>query len=249
MAAARWQRAAPSDLPRTLSARRLLQVWILLSIATLSALPWMIVEFKKADYSVHYQGERASGVGGVKRVWDEARAGWWGGVRGDAAARPPCSAAHAPTRASPPPPHPPMRAPAWFIAGIFVILAVSASIYEVAMHLEYYSKPRLQIRVVRILCMVPIYAIDSWLSLRFKEARWGGVWVWVCVWVGGGGGVRGSGGRGGGAARCSPCGSLATPDPKPPTPLPHPTPLPGFTSTPCASATRRLSSTTFSPFW
>ena len=42
------------------------------------------------------------------------------------------------------------------------------------MHLEYYSKPRLQIRVVRILCMVPIYAIDSWLSLRFKEARWVG---------------------------------------------------------------------------
>lgn len=25
-------------------------------VATLSALPWMIVEFKKADYSVHYQG-------------------------------------------------------------------------------------------------------------------------------------------------------------------------------------------------
>lgn len=60
---------------------------------------------------------------------------------------------------------------AWFIAGIFVILAVSASIYEVAMHLEYYNRPKLQLRVVRILWMVPIYAVDSWLSLRFKEAR------------------------------------------------------------------------------
>jgi len=60
---------------------------------------------------------------------------------------------------------------AWFIAGVFVILSVSASIYEVAMHLEYYSRPRLQIRVIRILWMVPIYAIDSWMSLRFKEAR------------------------------------------------------------------------------
>lgn len=59
---------------------------------------------------------------------------------------------------------------AWFIAGIFVILAVTASIYEVAMHLEYYNRPRLQLRVVRILCMVPIYAIDSWASLRFKDA-------------------------------------------------------------------------------
>lgn len=90
-------------------------MWILLAVATLSALPWMVVEFKKADYSVHYQ--------------------------------------------------------AWFIAGIFVILAVSASIYEVAMHLEYYNRPKLQLRVVRILWMVPIYAVDSWLSLRFKEAR------------------------------------------------------------------------------
>ncbi|PSC68080.1 transmembrane 184C [Micractinium conductrix] len=90
-------------------------VWILLAVATLSALPWMVVEFKRAKYSVHYQ--------------------------------------------------------AWFIAGVFVILAVSASIYEVAMHLEYYNRPRLQLRVVRILWMVPIYAVDSWLSLRFKEAR------------------------------------------------------------------------------
>ncbi|KAI3428292.1 hypothetical protein D9Q98_006671 [Chlorella vulgaris] len=90
-------------------------IWILMAVATLSALPWMVMEFKRAQYSVHYQ--------------------------------------------------------AWFIAGIFVILAVSASIYEVAMHLEYYNRPRLQLRVVRILWMVPIYAVDSWLSLRFKEAR------------------------------------------------------------------------------
>jgi hypothetical protein len=38
------------------------------------------------------------------------------------------------------------------------------------MHLEYYNNPRLQIRVVRILCMVPIYALDAWLCLRFKDA-------------------------------------------------------------------------------
>lgn len=52
-----------------------------------------------------------------------------------------------------------------------MILATSVSIYEVAMHLEYYNCPKLQIRVVRILWMVPIYAVNSWLSLRFKEAR------------------------------------------------------------------------------
>ncbi len=37
---------------------------------------------------------------------------------------------------------------------------------QVAMHLEHYNQPKLQIRVVRILWMVPIYAADSWLSLR-----------------------------------------------------------------------------------
>ncbi|WPT16217.1 Transmembrane protein 184C [Picochlorum sp. SENEW3] len=89
-------------------------VWVLIAVCTLSALPWMMYEFKKADFSVHYQ--------------------------------------------------------AWFMAGIFVILAVSVSVYEVAMHLEYYNCPKLQIRVVRILWMVPIYAVDSWLCLRFKDA-------------------------------------------------------------------------------
>jgi len=57
---------------------------------------------------------------------------------------------------------------AWLIAGLFVLLAVPVTIYEVAMHLEYFSRPRLQIYVIRILWMVPIYAVDAWLALRFK---------------------------------------------------------------------------------
>ena len=36
------------------------------------------------------------------------------------------------------------------------------------MQLEYFSRPKLQIRVIRILWMVPIYALDSWLALRFE---------------------------------------------------------------------------------
>lgn len=39
------------------------------------------------------------------------------------------------------------------------------------MHLEHYNRPALQIRVIRILWMVPIYALDAWLSLRFSDAR------------------------------------------------------------------------------
>lgn len=54
------------------------------------------------------------------------------------------------------------------MAGIFVLLAVPVTIYEVAMHLEYFSRPRLQIYVIRILWMVPIYAVDAWLALKFK---------------------------------------------------------------------------------
>ena len=54
------------------------------------------------------------------------------------------------------------------MAGIFVLLALPVSIYEVAMQLEYFSRPTLQIRVIRILWMVPIYALDSWFALRFK---------------------------------------------------------------------------------
>lgn len=60
---------------------------------------------------------------------------------------------------------------AWFIAGMFVIITVPISVYEVAMHTEYYTRPRLQRHVIRILWMVPIYSLDAWLALRFKDAR------------------------------------------------------------------------------
>lgn len=43
--------------------------------------------------------------------------------------------------------------------------------YEVALHLEYYSRPALQRHIIRILLMPPIYALDSWFCLRFINAR------------------------------------------------------------------------------
>lgn len=39
------------------------------------------------------------------------------------------------------------------------------------MHTEYYTRPKLQRHVIRILWMVPIYALDAWFALRFKDAR------------------------------------------------------------------------------
>eukprot|EP00980_Cylindrotheca_fusiformis_P020600 scaffold7656_cov104-Cylindrotheca_fusiformis.AAC.2 len=58
---------------------------------------------------------------------------------------------------------------AWFSAGAFVLLGFPISIYGIATHLANYNKPDEQCYIVRILWMVPIYSIESWLCLRYKE--------------------------------------------------------------------------------
>jgi hypothetical protein len=60
---------------------------------------------------------------------------------------------------------------AWFLAGLFCILGLPITMYEVALHLEYYSRPALQRHIIRILLMPPIYALDAWFCLRFISAR------------------------------------------------------------------------------
>ncbi|XP_044175007.1 transmembrane protein 184C-like [Acropora millepora] len=59
---------------------------------------------------------------------------------------------------------------AWFIAGCFVFLTIPISLWGILQHLVNYTQPELQRRIVRILWMVPIYATDSWLALRFPKA-------------------------------------------------------------------------------
>jgi hypothetical protein len=82
----------------------------------------------------------------------------------------------------------------WVVAGVFVGVAVVASIRLIRGHLNNFTKPIVQskvswlhgscwrlsflstaltddescLQIVGILWMVPIYATDSWLSLRFK---------------------------------------------------------------------------------
>lgn len=58
---------------------------------------------------------------------------------------------------------------AWFSAGAFVLLGFPISIYGISTHLANYNKPDEQSYVVRILWMVPIYSIESWLCLRYKD--------------------------------------------------------------------------------
>ena len=56
----------------------------------------------------------------------------------------------------------------WLIATCFVAVTLPISIWEIIMHLRYMQVPLLQVPVIRILWMVPIYTVDSWLALRFS---------------------------------------------------------------------------------
>ncbi|CAM9251096.1 unnamed protein product [Discosporangium mesarthrocarpum] len=58
---------------------------------------------------------------------------------------------------------------AWFSGGACVLLCFPITMREIYMHLSHWQMPHVQRYVVRILWMVPIYAVESWLALRFKE--------------------------------------------------------------------------------
>jgi Organic solute transporter Ostalpha len=60
---------------------------------------------------------------------------------------------------------------AWHSAGVMMGGTVILSIRLVYLHFTHWYMPGVQKYVVRILFMVPIYAIQSWLSLRFHHAR------------------------------------------------------------------------------
>ncbi|XP_028332724.1 transmembrane protein 184ba [Gouania willdenowi] len=53
------------------------------------------------------------------------------------------------------------------VSGFFVWVALVLTCHQIYMHLRFYSAPREQRHIVRILFIVPIYAFDSWLSLMF----------------------------------------------------------------------------------
>lgn len=58
---------------------------------------------------------------------------------------------------------------AWFSAGAFVLLGFPISMGGIISHLSNYNQPNVQCYIVRILWMVPIYSIESWLCLRFHR--------------------------------------------------------------------------------
>uniref|UniRef100_A0A1A9WHJ7 Transmembrane protein 184C n=1 Tax=Glossina brevipalpis TaxID=37001 RepID=A0A1A9WHJ7_9MUSC len=55
------------------------------------------------------------------------------------------------------------------IGGLFVLSAVPVSIFHIIQHVIHFTKPILQKHIIRILWMVPIYALNAWLGLLFPK--------------------------------------------------------------------------------
>lgn len=53
------------------------------------------------------------------------------------------------------------------IGGVFVLVAIPLSLWEIIQHVIHYNQPKLQKHVIRILWMVPIYAVNAWLGLAY----------------------------------------------------------------------------------
>ncbi|KAJ2950459.1 hypothetical protein O0L34_g8702 [Tuta absoluta] len=55
------------------------------------------------------------------------------------------------------------------VGGGFVLLALPISVWQITQHIVHYNKPSLQKHIIRILWMVPIYALNAWIGLEFPE--------------------------------------------------------------------------------
>ena len=56
---------------------------------------------------------------------------------------------------------------AWALSGSFAWLSIILTCHQIIQHLKFYTQPREQKWIVRILFMVPIYSLSSWLSLKY----------------------------------------------------------------------------------
>jgi hypothetical protein len=67
-------------------------------------------------------------------------------------------------------------------AGAISVLSTTIAMFEIISHLQNVHSPELQTYVVRILFIVPVFAIDCWLSLRFAQTdpKWI-VYINACV--------------------------------------------------------------------
>ena len=57
----------------------------------------------------------------------------------------------------------------YFSAAGFVLLTFPISIRLIYMHLSHWVQPAIQKYIVRIVWMIPLYSVESWLALRFRN--------------------------------------------------------------------------------
>lgn len=57
-----------------------------------------------------------------------------------------------------------------FVGGYCAIFATVLSVFQILEHLSLFSDPECQTKIVRILFMVPLYAMISWFSILFPSA-------------------------------------------------------------------------------
>jgi hypothetical protein len=58
---------------------------------------------------------------------------------------------------------------AFIVAGIFAIMASALAFHQIYKHLRHEYHPALKRNVARILLMIPVYALESWLGLRYVQ--------------------------------------------------------------------------------
>ncbi|XP_064481700.1 transmembrane protein 184C-like [Ornithodoros turicata] len=59
---------------------------------------------------------------------------------------------------------------AWFSSGVFVLLTLPITFWEIIQHILNYTKPYLQKYIIRILWMVPIYSLNCWFALTWPKS-------------------------------------------------------------------------------
>uniref|UniRef100_A0A1B6G8C3 Transmembrane protein 184C n=1 Tax=Cuerna arida TaxID=1464854 RepID=A0A1B6G8C3_9HEMI len=59
--------------------------------------------------------------------------------------------------------------PAVFIGGFFAVLTIPISLVEIIQHMIHYSRPPLQLHIIRILWMVPIYTLNAWMGIIYPD--------------------------------------------------------------------------------
>jgi len=52
----------------------------------------------------------------------------------------------------------------------FALVSLGISLFQICKHLGNYSEPSLQLYIIRILLITPVYACSSWLSIQTPEA-------------------------------------------------------------------------------